>query len=467
MQRPLLQAPFLPPKPPPPIIHIPEPAAGEGRGPGALFHEPLCADVVFRLPGGHQLFAHRVYLATACSRFYDLFALDLGDEPAGGKEPAGRTKSLDAADQGCLATATQAVPLRPSQSDEPLCAPRMPRPASGWGRGIVDVQQERVRDPVTQQEKPMTAVYLEEPVQLGPFKVVLEYLYTGRLDQPQASLMQVAAMAELLEVFDLRMMVANVLNKESFMNREITKAFHVRRANRIKECLSKGSFADVVFLVDDGSVPAHKPLLLAGCDFMVAMFGGTFRESCAAEVSLPGTNCACLRAVLEFLYTELFVPSPDLDAMELLELTNRLCLTRLQALTVRSGRAAACQPSAGGNRCPGDPLPGNDTVPQRSPAGCLVPSLHLHQLQQCLPAVPPRDEGPVSREQGLLREPPLAPHLVPEGGGPLPAHAEGAGAGGGGSPPQAASAQQVVLLAPPPAPPRLLSRDPGCVCVCV
>ncbi|XP_063165720.1 rho-related BTB domain-containing protein 2-like isoform X2 [Candoia aspera] len=332
-QRPLLQAPFLPPKPPPPIIHIPEPATGEGRGPSALFHEPLCADVVFRLPGGHQLFAHRVYLATSCSRFYDLFALDLGGELASGKEPASRTKSLDAADRGRLAVAVQVVPLRPSQSDEPLCPAQRPCPVSGWGRGFADVRQEVVRDPVSQQEKPMTAVYLDELVQLGPFKVVLEYLYTGSLGQHQAGLMQVAAIAELLEVFDLRMMVANVLNKESFMNHEITKAFHVRRANRIKECLSKGSFADVVFVVDDGSVPAHKPLLLAGCDFMVAMFGGTFRESCAAEVSLPGTNCACLRAVLEFLYTDLFVPSPDLDAMELLVLTNRLCLTRLQALT--------------------------------------------------------------------------------------------------------------------------------------
>lgn len=55
--------------------------------------------------------------------------------------------------------------------------------------------------------------------------------------------MQVATIAELLEVFDLRMMVANVLNRESFMNQEITKAFHVRRANRIKECLNKGTFA--------------------------------------------------------------------------------------------------------------------------------------------------------------------------------------------------------------------------------
>lgn len=52
-----------------------------------------------------------------------------------------------------------------------------------------------------------------------------------------------------------------------------------------------------------------------------------------AQVSLPGTNCACLRAVLDFLYTGVFTPTPDLDAMELLILTDRLCLPRLQALT--------------------------------------------------------------------------------------------------------------------------------------
>ncbi|XP_067324567.1 rho-related BTB domain-containing protein 2-like [Anolis sagrei] len=331
-QRPLLQAPFLPPKPPPPIIHIPEPLPEEGRGPTALFHQPLCADVAFFLQGGHRIFAHRVYLATSCSKFYDLFMLDLGGEAvAAAKEPAGRTKSLDAADKA--PPGPPAASLRTSQSDDPLRLAPPARELSGWGRGFVRMCPEVVRDPVTLQERSMTAVYLDGLVQPGPFRAVLEYLYTGHLEQHRADLMQVAAIAELLEVFDLRMMVANMLNKESFMNREITKAFHVRRANRIKECLTKGTFADVVFVVDDGSVPAHKPLLLAGCDFMVAMFGGTFRESCAAEVPLPGTNCACLRAVLEFLYTGHFVPTPDLDAMELLVLTNRLCLTRLQALT--------------------------------------------------------------------------------------------------------------------------------------
>ncbi|CAM2113764.1 unnamed protein product [Caretta caretta] len=349
MQRPLLQAPFLPPKPPPPVIHIPAPPTSGGQGPATLFCTSLCADVVFQLQGGHRVFAHRVYLATSCSKFYDLFTLEgsatQAGEPCGvewraAKEPAARTKSLDM-EKGLLDDGAQA-PLRTSQSDDPLRlvqgeGQQLPgargQELSGWGRGFVSMQLESVQDPVTQREKQMTVVYMDCLVQPGPFQAVLEYLYTGHLDQGRADLMQVASIAELLEVFDLRMMVANVLNKESFMNQEITKAFHVRRANRIKECLSRGVFADVVFLVDDGSVPAHKPLLIAGCDWMVAMFCGNFRESYATEVSLPGTKCACLRAVLEFLYTGHFTPTPDLDAMELLILTNRLCLPRLQALT--------------------------------------------------------------------------------------------------------------------------------------
>ena len=55
--------------------------------------------------------------------------------------------------------------------------------------------------------------------------------------------MHIAHIAELLEVFDLHLMVANILNNEAFMNQEITKAFHVRRTNRVKECLAKGTFS--------------------------------------------------------------------------------------------------------------------------------------------------------------------------------------------------------------------------------
>ncbi|XP_015471687.1 rho-related BTB domain-containing protein 2-like isoform X1 [Parus major] len=296
MQRPLLQAPFLPPKPPPPLIQVPDAPPGLGGGPAALFRAPLCADVVFQLQGGHRVFAHRVYLATACSRFYDLFTLE------------GPPETLSEGDGGT-------------------------RDLSSWGRGFLSLRWELVADPVAGRERRMVVVAMDGGVRPEPLRAVLEYLYTGKLERPHGDLRQVGAVAELLEVFDLRMMVANELNQESFMNQEITKAFHVRRANRVKECLAKGVFADVVFRVDDGAVPAHKPLLIAGCDWMRAMFRGGFRESYADEVSLPGTNCACLRAVLDFLYTGVFTPTPELDAMELLILTDRLCLPRLQALT--------------------------------------------------------------------------------------------------------------------------------------
>ncbi|NWH46247.1 RHBT1 protein, partial [Fregata magnificens] len=111
---------------------------------------PLCADVVFQLQGGQRVFAHRVYLATSCSKFYDLFTLEGPRE--GAKEPAARTKSLDG-ERGALAEGARA-PLRTSQSDDAL------RPAVGdgavssgdhdlsaWGRGFISMRWELVADP--------------------------------------------------------------------------------------------------------------------------------------------------------------------------------------------------------------------------------------------------------------------------------------------------------------------------------
>uniref|UniRef100_A0A673KZS4 Rho-related BTB domain-containing protein 1 n=1 Tax=Sinocyclocheilus rhinocerous TaxID=307959 RepID=A0A673KZS4_9TELE len=358
VQRPLLQAPFLPPRPPRPVVGIPDPPSIDGEGPDSLFCQPLCADVLFLLQAGAtHVFAHKVYLATSCSKFYDLFTMDLGEagmeqegeessegseeeeqSRRGAKEQAGRTKSLDIDKEGEGGTRGS---LRTSQSDNALPARGQPsigplgagRALLGWGRGFLGVYLEMVDDPVTGRPRLMTVVSMDDLIQKGPFQAVLQYLYTGHLDETRGDLMQVATIAELLEVFDLRMMVANVLNRESFMNQEITKAFHVRRANRIKECLSKGTFADVVFRLDDGYLPAHKPLLISSCDWMAAMFRGSFMESYIEEVSIPNTSCACMRAVLEFLYCGVLTPCLELEPMDLIILANRLCLPRLVALT--------------------------------------------------------------------------------------------------------------------------------------
>ncbi|XP_031751066.1 rho-related BTB domain-containing protein 2-like isoform X1 [Xenopus tropicalis] len=348
VQRPLLQAPFLPPKPPPPIFNIVEVPQSRGRGPEGLFCSPYCADVVFQLHNGHRVFAHKVYLATACSKFYDLFSLELSplganrawggstvyENPLWATGADNHTMNLELDQEATielLAGRAEQVPGKGRNGGGVHLG--WGRGLSEWGRGFTSVHVGMIEDPLTQRERLMMVVEMEEQIQTEPLRAVLEYLYTGYLDQNRADLMQVANIAEALEVFDLRMMISNLMNKEGFMNQEITKAFHVRRANRIKECLSRGVFSDIVFKVDDGTVQAHKPLLIANCDWMVALFCGSFRESFAHEVSLPGTSCACLHTVLEYLYLGIFCLAPALNTVDLLVLANRLCLPHLKALT--------------------------------------------------------------------------------------------------------------------------------------
>ncbi|XP_028830214.1 rho-related BTB domain-containing protein 2 isoform X1 [Denticeps clupeoides] len=345
VQRPLLQAPFLPPKPPPPIITVPAPPSTTEEHPARLLEDPLCADVVLILQEHQRIFAHKVYLATASSKFFDLFLMNIKAEAdcvqASGRDPPVRAASFDVCEssdedsctnlRACISDGTLIGGGRDSEGDHEAGYPG--RLLSSWGRAFVSIQKEMVEDPVTYVSRPMTVVHMDPSVLPAPFRVVLRYLYTGQLDERERELMHIAHIAELLEVFDLRMMVANILNNEAFMNQEITKAFHVRRTNRVKEFLAKGTFSDVVFKLDDGTVQAHKPLLISSCDWMAAMFGGPFVESCTSEVLFPNTTRSSMQAVLEYLYTGRFCSRPDLDAMELIVLANRICLPHLVALT--------------------------------------------------------------------------------------------------------------------------------------
>ncbi|KAM3830479.1 rho-related BTB domain-containing protein 2 isoform 1-T1 [Vipera latastei] len=364
VQRPLLQAPFLPPKPPPPIIVVPDPPSNNEERPAHLLEDPLCADVILVLQERIKIYAHKIYLSTASSKFYDLFLMDLNEEDqeemAGsgirmgaaeraapqerhhhGREFLLRAASFDICESTEEAGSGQQKPcLRASTSDGILRGKnygerglKRGRILSSWSRAFVSIQEEMADDPMTYKPRLMVVVKMDPSIQLGPFRAVLKYLYTGELDENERDLMHIAHIAELLEVFDLRMMVANILNNEAFMNQEITKAFHVRRTNRVKECLAKGTFSDVTFILDDGAVSAHKPLLISSCDWMAAMFGGPFVESSTQEVGLPYTSKSCMRAVLEYLYTGQFYSSPDLDYMKLIILANRLCLPHLVALT--------------------------------------------------------------------------------------------------------------------------------------
>lgn len=355
VQKPLLQAPFLPPKPPPPVMKIPDNPVSAFR-PSHLLNNPLCADVMFILKNQVKIYAHKVYLATSSSKFYDLFLLELtvdaqttekNEKPVKScRDHLMRTLSLDTDDDGSeICVSSTHCTLRASKSDgilkvsmhdnESSAVNEMQagKPLSSWSKAFNYIHEEVLENPVTKRTGVITVVTMDPSIQPGPFEAVLRFLYMGELDENEKDLMRIAQIAEILEVFDLRMMVENIQNKEAFMNQEITKAFHVRKANRIKECLVKGTFSDVILKLEDGSINGHKSLLISSCEWMAAMFGGSFLESSIKEVYFPTTSKACMQAILEYLYTSQFSFNSQLDPIELIALANRLCLPRFVALT--------------------------------------------------------------------------------------------------------------------------------------
>lgn len=277
VQKPLLQAPFLPPKAPPPVIKVPEcPSTGTSDA-ACLLDNPLCADVLFLLQGQEHIFAHRIYLATSSSKFYDLFLMECEESPGWGggageevpcRDCQGRVQSISPAEEGEKSPqrTPQAGPGASSGQDllesltlQTEVSSSEAQALSGWSKGFVSMHREMRVNPISKRVGPVTVVRLDASMQSGPFRTLLRFLYTGQLDEKEKDLLGLAQMAEILEMFDLRMMVENIMNKEAFMNQEITKAFHVRKANRIKECLSKGTFSG-----EQGPSEPSRPLCQVG-----------------------------------------------------------------------------------------------------------------------------------------------------------------------------------------------------------
>lgn len=229
-----------------------------------LLDNPLCADVLFVLQDQEHIFAHRIYLATSSSKFYDLFLTECEETPNGSegagerekqsKDFEGRAVSLDPdkeRQEGSPRTPqasqweSSSQNLSQQETLELEAASLTPETQTlfGWSKGFVGMHREMQVNPISKRLGPITVVRMDSSVQPAPFRTLLQFLYTGQLDEKEKDLMGLAQIAEVLEMFDLRMMVENIMNKEAFMNQEITKAFHVRKANRIKECLSKGTFS--------------------------------------------------------------------------------------------------------------------------------------------------------------------------------------------------------------------------------
>ncbi|GFV21913.1 rho-related BTB domain-containing protein 2 [Trichonephila clavipes] len=368
VQRPLLQVPFCPPEPRPPQVIVPPPQFEDDML--SLLHSQMYTDVIF-LTGKVGFAAHKSVLSAVCNSLYKLFTIDITAEGTLGGRSASDSSVVSSSDSsiGNFNTDTEQL-LTESPHSVITCAsfclsrshhnanqnnvsetrhgsvrrrsscqihPESHTHGTNIQTGIRRILDHRAyqcisiercegldhRGRVTSSIQ--TIVTLANVITPSAMQNCLRFLYTGGLDQKMC-----INMTELLEAADLM----DIPELQTF-DRELCSPVQliIGTGQHAQKDFSADLHQKFAQKLEDGLCCAHKPILMARCDVMAAMFRGDFRESSAKVVHFPGVTKCCFQQLLVYLYTDEIddsvIPS---NCLELLELANRLCLPRLVGL---------------------------------------------------------------------------------------------------------------------------------------
>ncbi|XP_076678484.1 rho-related BTB domain containing isoform X2 [Andrena cerasifolii] len=344
VQRPLLQAPFCPPKPVPPEVCLAASTYEENMK--TLWTKPVHTDVTL-IAGNCSFSSHRCLLAAASPAFHRLFTMELIQEqtPRSSSESSMVSTFGEATvgdfndDTECLIRIDQSKPakvweqLKRRSSFQVLPTMDNQRKSAGATRELNHPAFQNIRVCLTEStngtQQPTTVVTLSKLITPQAIQQCLQFIYTGSLDKRYHDLQEISQAAEFLELPQLLMVLGGIQMREQF-NSDLNNRYKQVVRQRLEDiCLDQGLFADVVFDLDDGSVPAHKAILTARCDVMKAMFSGDFRESSAKVIVFPGVREYTFHKLLCYLYTDEVPAISSGRCLNLLELANRLCLQRL------------------------------------------------------------------------------------------------------------------------------------------
>ncbi|KAJ8928030.1 hypothetical protein NQ314_019441 [Rhamnusium bicolor] len=304
-------APFKPPPPLKPDIHISSSSYTEHMR--HLWLSRAHTDIVL-VVGSMGFPAHRFILAATSRAFCRLLTADL---MARSTSDSSMVSSLgDFADETeCLVRAEQKTCKRRASCQALPTARELDHPAFQCIRNV--------------QPEGQTVVTLSKLVSPSAMQQCLQFAYTGTVDRSALNLRlpNFLELPQLLVLLTKHPFVAPDPPDENYDN------FLKRRLQDI--CLDQGLFADVIFELDDGACAAHKSMLAARCDVMKAMFSGDFRESQAKVIEFPGVREYTFHKLLCFLYTDEVPAVSAVRCVNLLELANRLCLPRLVNLVER------------------------------------------------------------------------------------------------------------------------------------
>ncbi|XP_071570701.1 rho-related BTB domain-containing protein 1 isoform X3 [Temnothorax nylanderi] len=331
VQRPLLQAPFCPPKPVPPKVCLAASTYEENMK--SLWTRPIHTDVTL-IASNCTFSVHRCLLAAASPAFHRLFSMELAQEltPRSSSESSMvYASSIRVWEQLKRRSSFQVLPTMDNQ-----------RKSNGATKELNHPAFQNIRICMTENangvQQPMTVITLSKLITPQAMQQCLQFIYTGSLDKryhdlqtaPIGLLLEIRQAAEFLELPQLLMVLGSIQTREQFVNSDLNNRYKQVVRQRLEDiCLEQGLFADVIFELDDGSVPAHKAILTARCDVMKAMFSGDFRESSAKVIVFPGVREYTFHKLLCYLYTDEVPAISSARCLNLLELANRLCLQRL------------------------------------------------------------------------------------------------------------------------------------------
>ncbi|KAL0129664.1 hypothetical protein PUN28_001734 [Cardiocondyla obscurior] len=323
VQRPLLQAPFCPPKPVPPKVCLAVSTYEENMK--SLWTRPVHTDVTL-IASNCTFGVHRCLLAAASPAFYRLFSMELAQEltPRSSSESSMvYASSIRVWEQLKRRSSFQVLPTMDNQRKSNSATKELNHPAFQNIRICMTENANGV-------QQPMTVITLSKLITPQAMQQCLQFIYTGSLDKRYHDLQEIRQAAEFLELPQLLMVLNSIQTREQFVNSDLNNRYKQVVRQRLEDiCLEQGLFADVIFELDDGSVPAHKAILTARCDVMKAMFSGDFRESSAKVIVFPGVREYTFHKLLCYLYTDEVPAISSARCLNLLELANRLCLQRL------------------------------------------------------------------------------------------------------------------------------------------
>ncbi|XP_055371909.1 rho-related BTB domain-containing protein 1 isoform X3 [Condylostylus longicornis] len=358
VQKPQLQAPFRPPKPPPPEIIV---MPGTYRKDMYNMFLSQCYTDLILIVGSTKFAAHKFLLAANSPIFNRLLTTELSD--LGGRSSSessmvsstfGEATTADFNDdteylirsESKSARMWEQLKRRSSYQALPLIESK--RPADVYKdlnhpifQNIRIVHVETGRGTTTTQ----VVVTISKIITPQAMHQCLKFIYTGSIENEFSQLQttpigfllmgllsvfqEIKQAADFLELPQLTLLLSKPQNVLSQSEESIPNSTMSIKEKIEKFCINQGNFSDITFELDDGRMKAHRAILVARCDVMRAMLMGDFREAHSNIIVFPGVTTYTFHKLLCYIYTD-EIPSISAEkCLNLLELANRLCLPRL------------------------------------------------------------------------------------------------------------------------------------------